>query len=81
MAKLTSSQMYRPGRKWTSRSALETRRFCSNDRGEKIGTRFTACTRVSGKKSEGGAGRVRISEAASSSPFGDDACIEDYSLL
>lgn len=54
MAKLTSSQMYRPGRKWTSRSALETRRFCSNDRGEKIGTRFTACTRVSRKKSEGG---------------------------
>lgn len=38
---LTSSQMYRPGRKWTSRSALDTRRFCSIDRGANIGTRFT----------------------------------------
>lgn len=43
---LTSSQMYSPGRKCVSMSAFDTRRFCSMDRGENIGTRCTACPSV-----------------------------------
>lgn len=35
--------MYKPGLKRTSTMALDTRRFCSMDKGAKIGTRLTAC--------------------------------------